>query len=138
MLTVAEHFAKTDTGRQRRSNEDSYFARPPLFAVADGMGGARAGEVASRLLVETLENGLPDRGGDEGRLAERVREANARIHELAQRDSERAGMGTTVTAAYVGDSAVAVAHVGDSRAYRLRDGALGTTRWSRSCAVAAS
>ncbi|MDQ6914680.1 MAG: Stp1/IreP family PP2C-type Ser/Thr phosphatase [Actinomycetota bacterium] len=124
MLRVAETFARSDTGRQRRSNEDSFFERPPLFAVADGMGGARAGEVASRLLVDVLEAGLPDSGNDEDRLAERVREANARIYELSRRDAERAGMGTTVTAAYVGHRAVAIAHVGDSRAYRQHDGRL--------------
>jgi PPM family protein phosphatase len=124
MLRVAEDFAKTDTGRQRRSNEDNFFRSAPLFAVADGMGGARAGEVASQLLVETLQAGLPDHGSDEERLAERVREANQRIHQLAQRDADRAGMGTTATAAYVGEDCVSVAHVGDSRAYRLRDGRL--------------
>jgi PPM family protein phosphatase len=124
VLRVADDFARSDTGRQRRSNEDAYFKHPPLFAVADGMGGARAGEVASGLLVEVLEGGLPDSGNDEERLAERVREANARIHELSQRDADRAGMGTTVTAAYVGDQAVAIAHVGDSRAYRQHDGRL--------------
>ena len=124
MLRVADSFARTDTGRQRRSNEDAFYARPPLFAVADGMGGARAGEVASSLLVEVLESGLPDSGNDEERLADRVREANAQIHELSRQDAERAGMGTTVTAAYVGDRAVALAHVGDSRAYRLHDGRL--------------
>ncbi|TML26312.1 MAG: Stp1/IreP family PP2C-type Ser/Thr phosphatase [Actinobacteria bacterium] len=124
MLRVADSFARTDTGRQRRSNEDAFYARPPLFAVADGMGGARAGEVASSLLVEVLESGLPDGGNDEERVAGRVREANAQIHELSRQDAERAGMGTTVTAAYVGDRAVALAHVGDSRAYRLHDGRL--------------
>ena len=124
MLRVAEEHAQSDTGRQRRSNEDSYFRRPPVFAVADGMGGARAGEVASRILVETLEPGLPDEGPDEERLATRVREANQRIYELAQADADRAGMGTTVTAAVVGDAAVSLAHVGDSRAYRWRDGKL--------------
>jgi serine/threonine protein phosphatase PrpC len=117
-------FHKSDTGRQRRSNEDREFARAPLFAVADGMGGARAGEVASKIVVETLEEGLPDGGSNEERLAAVVREANARIHELAQSDADRAGMGTTVTAAVVGDDAVSVAHVGDSRAYRIRDGEL--------------
>jgi len=124
MLRVAEEHAQSDTGRQRRSNEDSYFRRAPVFAVADGMGGARAGEVASRILVETLEPGLPDEGPDEERLAARVREANQRIYELAQADADRAGMGTTVTAAVVGDAAVSLAHVGDSRAYRWRDGGL--------------
>jgi PPM family protein phosphatase len=124
MLRVTDEFAKTDTGRQRRSNEDSYFRSSPLFAVADGMGGARAGEVASKVLVDTLEAGLSDHGSDEERLAERVRQANQRIHELAQRDADRAGMGTTATAAYVGDDGVSLAHVGDSRAYRMRDGQL--------------
>ncbi|MFL5821059.1 MAG: Stp1/IreP family PP2C-type Ser/Thr phosphatase [Solirubrobacteraceae bacterium] len=124
MLRVAHYFQKTDPGRQRRSNEDNVFARPPVFAVADGMGGARAGEVASKMVVEAFEDGLPDGGSGEERLARRVREANVRIHELAQSDPRRAGMGTTMTAAYVGEDVVSIAHVGDSRAYRMRDGEL--------------
>jgi protein phosphatase len=125
MLRVADHFERTDTGRQRRANEDAFFARSPLFAVADGMGGAQAGEVASHIAVEVLEQGLPDGPGSmEERLVERVREANARINELSRSDDKRAGMGTTLTAAYVGEDEVAVAHVGDSRLYRLRDGKL--------------
>lgn len=124
MLRAGDSFSKSDTGRQRRSNEDRAFERAPLFAVADGMGGARAGEVAAEIVVDTLAEGLPDTGTDEERLATVVRDANARIHERARSDAERAGMGTTVTAAYVGDDGVAVAHVGDSRAYRLRDGEL--------------
>jgi protein phosphatase len=123
MLRVAEHFERTDTGRQRRGNEDAFYARAPLFAVADGMGGAQAGEVASHLAVEVLEQGLPDSAGSvEERLRERVREANARIMESAQADDARAGMGTTLTVAYVGEDDLTVAHVGDSRLYRLRDG----------------
>jgi protein phosphatase len=123
MLRVAEHFERTDTGRQRRGNEDAFFARSPLFAVADGMGGAQAGEVASHMAVEVLEQGLPDGAGSvEERLAARVREANARILELAQSDDHLAGMGTTLTAAYVGEDDLTVAHVGDSRLYRLREG----------------
>jgi serine/threonine protein phosphatase PrpC len=123
MLRVAEHFERTDTGRQRRGNEDAFYARAPLFAVADGMGGAQAGEVASHLAVEVLEQGLPDDGGSvEERLRARVREANARIMESAQADDARAGMGTTLTVAYVGEDDLTVAHVGDSRLYRLRDG----------------
>jgi len=116
------HYAHSDTGRQRRANEDAYYARSPLFVVADGMGGAQAGEVASRLAVEAFERGLDDARGDsaEQLLADRVLEANARIHEMSQASQDRAGMGTTITAAYVGDHDVAVAHVGDSRAYRLR------------------
>ena len=123
MLRVAEHFERTDTGRQRRGNEDAFYARAPLFAVADGMGGAQAGEVASHLAVEVLEQGLPDGDGSvEERLRARVREANARIMESAQADDARAGMGTTLTVAYVGEDDLTVAHVGDSRLYRLRDG----------------
>jgi len=122
MLRVADHFERTDTGRARRANEDSYFARSPLFAVADGMGGAQAGEVASGLAVEVLEQGLPDEGGSiEERLASRVAEANERINALSREDERLAGMGTTVTAAYVGEHELTVVHVGDSRLYRLRD-----------------
>jgi serine/threonine protein phosphatase PrpC len=125
MLRVAEHAERTDTGRQRKGNEDAYFARAPLFAVADGMGGAQAGEVASRAAVEAFENGLPDGPGSaEERLAGLVLSANDRIIEMAQADRERAGMGTTMTAAYVTEGDVAIAHVGDSRMYRLRDGEL--------------
>ena len=123
MLRVAEHFERSDTGRQRRENEDSFFARAPLFAVADGMGGAQAGEVASHIAVEVLQEGLPDGAGSiEERLRERVREANARINEVSRSDDQRAGMGTTLTVAYVGEDELTVAHVGDSRLYRLRSG----------------
>ena len=124
MLRAADSFSKSDTGRQRRSNEDRMFDSAPLFAVADGMGGARAGEVAAEIVVDRLAEGLAAQGSDEERLAAAVREANSRIHERASTEADRAGMGTTVTAAYVGDGGVAVAHVGDSRAYRLRDGRL--------------
>jgi PPM family protein phosphatase len=124
MLVAAETFAKTDTGRQRRDNEDSWFARSPVFVVADGMGGAQAGEVASQIATEVFSQGLPDAGAPEQRLAERAREANRRIYELSRSEHERAGMGTTLTAAYVDDAHVAIAHVGDSRAYLFRDGSL--------------
>src|SRR3954467_11953523 len=111
MLRVAEHYERTDTGRSRRANEDSYFARSPLFAVADGMGGAQAGEVASSRAVEVLEQGLPDEGGSvEERLARRVTEANERINELSRSDEQLAGMGTTVTAAYRGGPELTLAH----------------------------
>ena len=123
MLRVAsDHFSHSDTGRARRANEDAYFARAPVFVVADGMGGAQAGEVASRLAIEAFERGLSDGAGVSGEelLSARVREANQRIHEMSQSAQERAGMGTTITAAHVGEHDVAIAHVGDSRAYRLR------------------
>ncbi|MSW96609.1 MAG: Stp1/IreP family PP2C-type Ser/Thr phosphatase, partial [Actinobacteria bacterium] len=125
MLRVAEHAERSDTGRQRRANEDAVLARSPLFAVADGMGGAQAGEVAARIAVETLEQGLPPGSTSaEQRLGQLVREANARIHQLSLSDDARAGMGTTLTALHVGADDVTLVHVGDSRCYRLRDGAL--------------
>jgi protein phosphatase len=124
MLRASETTCKTDTGRQRRDNEDSAFARAPVFAVADGMGGAQAGEVASRIAIEAFEGGLPDDGSPEERLAVRVQEANHQIYERSRADRGRAGMGTTLTAAYVDDAHVAIAHVGDSRAYLFRDGTL--------------
>jgi PPM family protein phosphatase len=124
MLRVAEQYAGTDTGRQRRENEDSLLARAPLFVVADGMGGARAGEVASRLAVEIFARGIGDAREPEAELANLVRDANARIYDRSHRHADQAGMGTTLTAMYVGASEVSVAHVGDSRAYRMRDGAL--------------
>ena len=121
MLRVAEQYAGTDTGRQRRANEDSMLARSPLFVVADGMGGAQAGEVASRLAVESFLDGLHDTTDAEGALAQYAEAANISIHERSQASAEHAGMGTTLTAVYVGAEEVAIAHVGDSRAYCLRD-----------------
>src|SRR5579859_3586736 len=120
MLRVAEQYAGTDTGRQRRENEDSLLARAPLFVIADGMGGARAGEVASRIAVEMFARGIGDATDPAAALAGLVREANARIYERSHRHADQAGMGTTLTALYVGANAVSIAHVGDSRAYRLR------------------
>jgi PPM family protein phosphatase len=124
MLRVAEQYAGTDTGRQRRANEDSLLAISPLFVIADGMGGAQAGEVASRIAVESFQPGLPDSHPPESALADLARAANTRIHELSHANAEQAGMGTTLTAVYVGEEEVAIAHVGDSRAYCLRDGEL--------------
>jgi serine/threonine protein phosphatase PrpC len=123
MLIISEQWHGSDRGRQRQGNEDSFFVRSPLFVVADGMGGAQAGEVASRMAVESFDEGLPDGTPAEG-LTHIVEGANRRIHERSQAESQRAGMGTTVTAAYVGEGEVTIAHVGDSRAYLLRDGDL--------------
>jgi PPM family protein phosphatase len=124
MLRVADFFADSDTGRARRANEDAFFAHAPVFAVADGMGGAQAGEVASRTVVDRLRRGLPDGGSPEERLAALATEANELIHRKAAEDEQRAGMGTTLTAAYVDEDAVSFGHVGDSRAYLFRDGKL--------------
>jgi PPM family protein phosphatase len=124
MLRVVEEAHRTDTGRQRQANEDSYFARAPVFAVADGMGGAQAGEVASRIAAGAFEERSVGDEPAEGQLEEIAQEANREIHQLAQVDSSRAGMGTTLTAAMVRDDEVALGHVGDSRAYVLRAGEL--------------
>jgi PPM family protein phosphatase len=123
-LQATETVWRTDTGRQRRGNEDSAFVRAPVFVVADGMGGAQAGEVASRIAIETFEQGLPGSGTPEDRLAELVRDANQRIYDRSRAERSRAGMGTTLTAAYLTDGNLAIAHVGDSRAYLFRDGEL--------------
>jgi protein phosphatase len=124
MLKAIETTHRTDTGRARRGNEDALFARPPVFAVADGMGGAQSGEVASRIAVEAFEWGLPANGSGEDRLAELTRAANRQIYELSHAGDEHAGMGTTLTAALLDDGQVAIAHVGDSRAYMFRSGEL--------------
>src|SRR3979411_470633 len=124
MLRVAEQYAATDTGLQRRANEYALLSRSPLFVVADGMGGAQAGEVASRIAVESFGRGLDDAARPETALATLALAANSRIHELSHSNAEHAGMGTTLTAVYVGDREVAIAHVGDSRAHCLRDGEL--------------
>jgi serine/threonine protein phosphatase PrpC len=126
VLRVVEQYSRTDVGRQRNANEDDLFAAADagLFAVADGMGGARAGEVAAKAAVEQLGALEQKQEVGERELATVVEEANRRIHELSQSDESLAGMGTTMTALSVGDGEVAIAHVGDSRAYRLRDGEL--------------
>jgi PPM family protein phosphatase len=124
LLRVAEHWSGTDTGLQRRANEDSLLVRSPLFVVADGMGGAQAGEVASSIAVDIFKHGLRDGAHPEGSLLAQVEQANSRINDLSHQSAEHAGMGTTITAVYVGEQDVAIAHVGDSRAYCLRDGEL--------------
>jgi PPM family protein phosphatase len=122
-MKVTDTAGFTDPGRKRRRNEDSYVIEPPLFAVADGMGGAQAGEVASRLAAAAFrEFHDADDLDPEERLVAIIQEANRRIYERAADDSEVSGMGTTITAALVGGTGLAIGHVGDSRAYRLRAG----------------
>ena len=123
MLRVDDQAFRTDTGRQRSANEDSFFVRAPIFVVADGMGGAQAGEVASRAAADAFDRDLPD-GPPEQFLRETIESANREIHRLAHDDPSLAGMGTTITAAVVdaANEEVVVGHVGDSRAYRLRGG----------------
>src|SRR3982751_5010004 len=118
-MRIARYGLETDPGRRRRRNEDSYVCEPPLFAVADGMGGAQAGEVASQLAAGALLEGN-DAAGEE-RVVSLIQEANRRVWQRANEDASASGMGTTVTAALVdADGRVTFGHVGDSRAYILR------------------
>lgn len=117
----------TDIGKVRQRNEDSIGvdAEIGLLVVADGMGGHNAGDLASRLTIETLftsARSLPAREPD--RLQSAVNRANAVILEAADADPSRSGMGTTVVAAWFSATHLDVAHVGDSRLYRLRTGVL--------------
>jgi protein phosphatase len=118
-IGLGQRAAATDPGKRRRRNEDAYVVEPPLFAVADGMGGARAGEIASKIAASVLR----DSSGEDA-VVELIKEANRRVYEAATEDETRSGMGTTITAAIVGDDGVQIGHVGDSRAYRVRDGKL--------------
>jgi PPM family protein phosphatase len=124
-MTALGHVAViTDTGRKRRRNEDAYVCDPPLFAIADGMGGAQAGEVASRLAAAALrESGGAEAGGEQ-RIAAMIQEANRRVYDRSSSDPNTSGMGTTITVALVEDGRVAFGHVGDSRAYLIRDGVM--------------
>jgi PPM family protein phosphatase len=120
-MRVTDTAGFTDPGRKRRRNEDSFVIEPPLFAVADGMGGAQAGEVASRLAAAAFrEFHGADELDPEARLAAIIQEANRRIFERASEDTQVSGMGTTITAALVAADGLVIGHVGDSRAYRLR------------------
>jgi protein phosphatase len=120
-----EAAVRTDTGRRRRRNEDAYVCEPPLFAIADGMGGAQAGEVASGLAAAVLaEAGGEERG--EERVRALIEEANRRVFRRSSEDAAVSGMGTTMTVALVDADAgtIVLGHVGDSRAYRVRLGGL--------------
>lgn len=113
----------SDPGITRPGNEDAFLVEGPLYAVADGMGGHRAGEIASRVAIEELLANAPARN-DAKALARAVRAANRAVMESAGKSRGRSGMGTTITAAMVDGLAVSVAHVGDSRAYLLHGGRL--------------
>jgi PPM family protein phosphatase len=123
-LRIVEQAGRTDVGRQRSANEDALVLSPPFFAVADGMGGARAGEVASSLAAGVFGEETDSDEPPETQLTRIAQEANRRIFELAATDESHRGMGTTLTAAKVHDDEVSLGHVGDSRAYLLRDGVL--------------
>jgi len=124
-MRVGRAAGVTDTGRRRLRNEDAFVCDPPLFAVADGMGGAQAGELASRLAAAAFEERIGSIAGEDG-LVDAVREANTRIFQRALSDRSAAGMGTTTTLALLDEQGgtLKLAHVGDSRAYRIRAGTL--------------
>jgi len=117
---VTQHAALSDIGLHRQTNEDSYVAAPPLFVVCDGMGGAEAGEVASAIAVETMAARFA--AGDA--LVAAARAANEAVFARASARVEESGMGTTLTAVMVDGEEGRFVHVGDSRAYRLREGRL--------------
>jgi PPM family protein phosphatase len=123
-VSLGSYAGATDTGRTRRRNEDSYVVAPPLFCVADGMGGAQAGEVASRLAAAAVEDADPGGPSGPARVTALIQEANRRVYERASADPTVSGMGTTMTVALVEDDAVTIGHVGDSRAYLVRGGGL--------------
>jgi len=137
-----EYGARSDTGRVRENNEDSFRLAPELnlFILSDGMGGQASGEVASRLVTEIIlahcregesNPALPIFGESlvgasefSNRLASAVRLANRAVHEAARNNSGHSGMGATVVAVWLLEDRMTLAHVGDSRAYRLRNGEL--------------
>jgi PPM family protein phosphatase len=120
-VTLGRTVALTDTGRKRRHNEDVYVVDPPIFAIADGMGGAKAGEVAAALAADALRG---EGGSGEKALVTLIQEANRRVYERAAEDAAKSGMGTTMTVALLEDGRVRIGHVGDSRAYLIREGEL--------------
>jgi serine/threonine protein phosphatase PrpC len=122
MTVIGRSTGLSHPGRKRRHNEDAWVCEPPLFAVADGMGGARGGEIASRVAATALGEKVD--GSGEERVVALIREANRKVFERASEDSDASGMGTTMTVALVEDGAVSIGHVGDSRAYLIRDGKL--------------
>ena len=134
-------FGLTHVGRQRQHNEDAFLVedRARLFLVADGMGGHAAGEIASRIAVDSITEFILHTKEDDGtwphaydeqfrrstnRLMAAVRMANTRVLEAMRKDARLRGMGTTVVACLAEDNTVSVAHVGDSRAYLIREGQL--------------
>lgn len=126
MTLTLRYAAISDRGLIRSGNQDSVYAGPRLIAVADGMGGMAAGDIASSIVIGALaplDDDVP-RGELTSTLADAVEESNARIREMVEEHPEMEGMGTTLTAFLFSGSLLGMAHVGDSRAYRLRDSTL--------------
>ena len=116
--------SRTDIGRVRASNQDALLMQAgkyPLYGVADGMGGHRAGDVASRMTVDMISQRLGDQKPSEQVLRAAVEEANRAVYQAQQENSDYAGMGTTLTMLWEDEDTLLLAHVGDSRAYLLRN-----------------
>ncbi|WP_344554278.1 Stp1/IreP family PP2C-type Ser/Thr phosphatase, partial [Pseudokineococcus marinus] len=126
MATALRYAARSDVGLVRSSNQDSAYVGPHLLVVADGMGGHAGGDVASSIAVAELSRLEGESHGADalGHLEEAVRRASARLSERVREEPALAGMGTTVTALLRSGDRLALAHIGDSRAYVLRDGEL--------------
>ncbi|GAB2739988.1 protein phosphatase 2C domain-containing protein [Salinifilum aidingensis] len=126
MTLVLHYAARSDRGLVRSNNQDSVYAGPRLLALADGMGGHAAGEVASKVVVAALAPLDDDEPSDDllGQLRDAVLAGNSAISELVSEDPELEGMGTTLTAALFAGSKLGLVHIGDSRAYLVRDGEL--------------
>ncbi|AXK87095.1 protein phosphatase [Nocardia farcinica] len=126
MTLVLRYAARSDRGLVRGNNEDSVYAGARLLALADGMGGHAAGEVASQLMIAALAHLDDDEPGDDllGKLDRAVREGNAAIADQVEEEPELDGMGTTLTAILFAGKKLGLAHIGDSRAYLLRGGEL--------------
>jgi protein phosphatase len=125
MTLVLRYAARSDRGLVRNNNQDSVYAGPRLLALADGMGGHAAGEVASKVVIAALAPLDDDEPSDDllGQLREAVIAGNGAISELVASDPDLDGMGTTLTAVLFAGSRLGMAHIGDSRAYMLRNGA---------------
>ena len=119
MTVLGRSTGLSHPGRKRRRNEDAWVCNAPLFAVADGMGGARGGEIASRVAATALGESVD--GSGESRVVALIQEANRQVYERAREDSDASGMGTTITVALFENGIVSIGHVGDSRAYLIRD-----------------
>jgi serine/threonine protein phosphatase PrpC len=126
MTLMLRFAARSDVGLIRTNNEDAVYAGPRLVAVADGMGGHAAGDVASAVTIATMAPLDDDEPPADllGVLSQTIRQANEQLRQMMESDTELDGMGTTLTALLWSGTRLALAHIGDSRAYLLRDGEL--------------
>ncbi len=115
---------RTHQGLVRASNQDNWLAEASLFGVADGMGGHRGGETASRVALEVFQKAIGKKKPDATHIRRAVEAANRRVYDMSQEDESLQGMGTTMSMVWVGKQKLFIAHVGDSRVYRFRNGEL--------------